>query len=182
MTTPVLSSCVRLASAALLGLGAACNAIAGVEEGQLDPGTIDAELCSNSCEYARDGECDDGGLHSDYQECPIGSDCADCGRRTVRAPDTDIGRGCISSADCRDIPEGFCNVFEICTRPCTSHQDCGCAAGTGDDDILAGRCTAACAGFEDGHFCVRLCGADAHCDPPTTCLLAPGSGVCLPPE
>ena len=39
-------------------------------------------LCNNDCEYAYDGECDDGGTGSDYAYCEFGSDCADCGRRT----------------------------------------------------------------------------------------------------
>lgn len=43
-----------------------------------DPGTT----CTNTCRYAYDGECDDGGLNSDYDLCPWGSDCADCGPRT----------------------------------------------------------------------------------------------------
>jgi hypothetical protein len=41
----------------------------------------DDELCSNSCEYARDGDCDDGGQGSDYDLCRLGTDCEDCGIR-----------------------------------------------------------------------------------------------------
>lgn len=40
------------------------------------------QLCSNSCEYADDGFCDDGGEGSDYDDCALGSDCGDCGPRT----------------------------------------------------------------------------------------------------
>ena len=34
--------------------------------------------CSNTCNYANDGECDDGGPGAEYSECQLGTDCADC--------------------------------------------------------------------------------------------------------
>lgn len=39
------------------------------------------ELCSNTCQYAYDGECDDGGPNSQYSLCDCGTDCADCAER-----------------------------------------------------------------------------------------------------
>ena len=39
--------------------------------------------CSNSCQYARDNDCDDGGSGSSYEYCSIGTDCADCGVRSI---------------------------------------------------------------------------------------------------
>ena len=38
-------------------------------------------VCSNTCEYANDGICDDGALGSFYDVCDYGTDCADCGVR-----------------------------------------------------------------------------------------------------
>src|SRR5690554_5642038 len=38
-------------------------------------------LCTNTCAYAFDGVCDDGGPGSAYSVCDYGSDCADCGPR-----------------------------------------------------------------------------------------------------
>lgn len=35
--------------------------------------------CSDTCRYARDGECDDGGPDALYDVCALGSDCSDCG-------------------------------------------------------------------------------------------------------
>jgi hypothetical protein len=32
-------------------------------------------ICSESCEYSKDGKCDDGGLFSDYSNCASGTDC-----------------------------------------------------------------------------------------------------------
>ncbi len=31
--------------------------------------------CSESCEYSKDGYCDDGGSGSDYDACAFGTDC-----------------------------------------------------------------------------------------------------------
>lgn len=38
--------------------------------------------CTNTCPYAYDGECDDGGPGSLTSLCPCATDCADCGSRT----------------------------------------------------------------------------------------------------
>ena len=43
--------------------------------------------CSNTCDYASDGDCDDGGPLSYYSICPYGTDCFDCGpRQPLRFP------------------------------------------------------------------------------------------------
>ncbi|XP_070538874.1 extracellular serine proteinase-like [Ptychodera flava] len=39
------------------------------------------EICSNSCNWSNDGECDDGGQGASYSGCNYGTDCADCGSR-----------------------------------------------------------------------------------------------------
>lgn len=38
-------------------------------------------LCTDSCDFRGDSECDDGGHGSEYGSCPLGTDCADCGPR-----------------------------------------------------------------------------------------------------
>lgn len=48
--------------------------------GGKDPSDLD-EQCANSCQYASDGDCDDGGTGSSYSLCSYGTDCADCGTR-----------------------------------------------------------------------------------------------------
>jgi len=35
----------------------------------------------STCAYSNDGECDDGGSGASYQDCDLGHDCADCGKR-----------------------------------------------------------------------------------------------------
>jgi hypothetical protein len=36
------------------------------------------------CSSARDGECDDGGANSEYDDCAGGTDCTDCGIRITQ--------------------------------------------------------------------------------------------------
>jgi hypothetical protein len=40
-----------------------------------------SEYCENSCYFANDGECDDGGYGSSSSYCNFGTDCLDCGIR-----------------------------------------------------------------------------------------------------
>lgn len=37
--------------------------------------------CMDSCYWAKDGSCDDGGPGSDFSICELGTDCSDCGNR-----------------------------------------------------------------------------------------------------
>ena len=39
--------------------------------------------CLDTCSYAQDGDCDDGGDSSSYSYCLIGTDCGDCGTRAL---------------------------------------------------------------------------------------------------
>ena len=54
------------------------------------------EVCDNTCQYAYDGQCDDGGPNSLYSLCDCGTDCADCGTREVS--DNDCLDGSSSSS------------------------------------------------------------------------------------
>ena len=42
--------------------------------------------CSNMCNYASDGFCEDGGAGAEYDWCDLGTDCEDCGPRTIYTP------------------------------------------------------------------------------------------------
>ncbi len=37
--------------------------------------TRPTSMCSESCEFSKDGGCDDGGFGSDFDICPFGTDC-----------------------------------------------------------------------------------------------------------
>ena len=43
-------------------------------------------LCLNTCHYANDDDCDDGGAGAEYASCPLGSDCNDCGGACPPSP------------------------------------------------------------------------------------------------
>lgn len=46
------------------------------------PGATVSTMCSDSCWYASDNDCDDGGSGSEFSACTFGADCTDCGPRT----------------------------------------------------------------------------------------------------
>eukprot|EP00966_Prymnesium_polylepis_P326724 7382627-Prymnesium_polylepis.1 len=57
--------------------------------------------CTDACQYPQDGICDDGGLGSQYNACPLGSDCTDCGVRIIPPPSPPIPAGLY--VECRFI-------------------------------------------------------------------------------
>jgi hypothetical protein len=82
--------------------------------GDADVGPLDGfepieedEFCDNYCEFAFDDECDDGGPGSLFDVCEFGSDCADCGVRSL--DDLDGGDG--GTGICFDYCE-FAGDFE----------------------------------------------------------------------
>ena len=46
-------------------------------------GGFAAEQCANTCAYANNGECDDGGMNASSAICDHGTDCNDCGIRVL---------------------------------------------------------------------------------------------------
>jgi hypothetical protein len=50
--------------------------------GQNTGGVPGTELCTDTCRWPGDGECDDGGPDSVTDFCDFGTDCTDCGTRT----------------------------------------------------------------------------------------------------
>jgi hypothetical protein len=62
----------------LASASAACRSGGG--DGGGGGGTV---LCENTCASDNDGECDDGGEASDFDRCELGTDCNDCGPRTL---------------------------------------------------------------------------------------------------
>ncbi|GAB5538343.1 MAG: hypothetical protein Salg2KO_04460 [Salibacteraceae bacterium] len=45
--------------------------------------TSEETFCNNECIFANDGACDDGGPDALYNYCNLGTDCEDCGERTI---------------------------------------------------------------------------------------------------
>lgn len=67
------------------------------------------EVCDNTCQYAYDGQCDDGGPNSLYSLCDCGTDCADCGTREVSDNDCLDGSSSSSSSS-SSSGGGFQNI------------------------------------------------------------------------
>jgi hypothetical protein len=72
-----------------------------------------AGTCSNTCQHANDGECDDGRANSHTNLCASGTDCADCGP---------VGRA-FARPNAATVPAG------TCTNTCRTSNDNECDDG-----------------------------------------------------
>ena len=108
------------------------------------------EPCENSCEYAFDGECDDGRPGSAYSVCSYGTDGADCGGCGSPSGPSPSGAGTGSVtfwadyAQCGYVTFDFCvslNGSTSCASPLSSAPSCGNSTGAGASffDVPAGR-------------------------------------------
>jgi len=130
-------------------------------------------LCENTCQYAFDNECDDGGPDSLYDLCPLGTDCADCGPRSVVTE----WQACSVDADCPEI----CDTARGVCVGCRSRADCGHGAYCNQ---MTGQCyepeecadEADCGGAwcdTDTNTCIP-CERDAQCGYAQFCNTATG--------
>ncbi len=112
------------------------------------------EVCENLCEFAYDGECDDGGPGSDYAVCGYGTDCADCGPR----PKDDGVSGERCTDTCPFAGDGACDdggpgaAYAVCDYG-TDCTDCGPRSGEpggGDVDDFTSICFDYCEFAYDG--------------------------------
>lgn len=100
-------------------------------EGMVDIAALDDsqpsedEVCSNLCEFAYDGECDDGGPDSDYSLCVYGSDCADCGSREKSQVEGELcSDTCAYAGDGECDDGGADSDYSVCDYG-TDCADCG---------------------------------------------------------
>lgn len=145
----------------LCGLGTDCNDCGRVGQRFRKSSGPTAGMCTNTCQHARDGECDDGRPNSHTNVCGAGTDCADCGpwgRAFTRAGAGGGGGGAVAagtcSNTCQHANDGECDDG----RP-NSHTDV-CAAGTDCADCgpwgrafrqqTGGACTNTCQHARDG--------------------------------
>ncbi|HUU85220.1 MAG TPA: C1 family peptidase, partial [Phycisphaerae bacterium] len=101
-----------------------------VEVKPLGEGDGGGGTCLNTCFFAFDGECDDGGAGSVYAVCDHGTDCYDCGVRDADVDDGDIGTGGLCTDDCAYAFDGECDdggpgsMYSVCEYG-TDCTDCG---------------------------------------------------------
>jgi len=87
------------------------------------------DLCSDSCEYAGDGVCDDGGPGAQYEDCAYGTDCGDCGTRGPSNPPTGPTQPVGSCSDsCEYAGDGVCDDG----GPGAEYEDCAYGTDCGD--------------------------------------------------
>lgn len=87
---------------------------AGCGEGTAEEG---ADLgCRNTCVYASDDRCDDGGPDASFSLCPLGTDCDDCGPRADVRQDELLRTGIVSlwvsREECPAPVQQFCATIE----------------------------------------------------------------------
>jgi hypothetical protein len=150
--------------------------------------TSGAGLCNDTCRYAKNGYCEDGGPGTDYSDCALGTDCTDC--KTARRGGTsycsdscstpkngkceDGGPGSVAAtcplgSDCTDCKARL----GICSNDCIYSHDGEC------DDGGPGSSYADCSPGTDCADCgVRVGGrGQGLCDGTTGTLCQPHRGV-----
>lgn len=80
-------------------------------------------------------------------------------------PSGGIGAPCNADNECAD---DNCSLAEVCTRSCTRHSDCGCAAGTTNGDILDGFCDVSCT----DRLCRAVCDSSDECAGSSRCRVS----------
>jgi hypothetical protein len=93
----------------------------------------DAQTCDNTCAQASDGDCDDGGIGSEFAMCAAGTDCADCSAQPAPAPPSPppecstrpiICVNCVQYIYCLTAPDAGCaNVPAVCDQ-CLPYAHC----------------------------------------------------------
>jgi len=96
-------------------------------------------VCDDDCAgalYGSDGTCDDGGSGAEFDSCPLGTDCTDCGgARCGVSPPAPTPPGCVCNNECAAAPElssdGICDdggagsEFNSCGGLGSDCEDCG---------------------------------------------------------
>ena|GEM_PF-758284 len=136
---------------------------------------VQAQICTNTCRFANNGKCDDGGPESSNSLCEYGSDCQDCGSRCVLAGNTCESSSACCSNICLTLQSA--EPVSLCSDSCASNSDCSsgcCAVLTNGERACAPPqyCERTCT--DTGQSCTRN---DACCS--ELCLRVDDtSGVC----
>ncbi len=117
--------------------------------------------CTNTCYFAHDGECDDGGDDATTSACDLGTDCADCGERF---------------GDCGD-GTCFMETLSSCPEDCDWCGNDTCGALETEESCWADCCPQECGDLVCGPdpVCGRSCGECWDFNPCTVDLCDQGS-------
>ncbi len=139
-----------------------------------------AALCTDTCAYANDGECDDGGPGALYSECALGTDCADCGPRDGGCTPDCTGRACGDDGcggSCGACASGTCGADGQCS-------DAACRGGMVQCSELTGSrrehcaATAGCTPVDACYGASREChllGSRSDCEAWSECAWVDGA-------
>ena len=132
--------------------------------------------CADTCNFASDYDCDDGGPGADYTSCALGTDCTDCGPRAT--PQCSAGTACGMCL----MAESVCpsttviNTLPPCSNP-FSHPCANTCNYASDDDCDDGGPGAEFTNCDRGTDCTD-CGPRAPLPPLPAHGRCRGSGFC----
>ena len=94
------------------------------------PQPITGGMCTDTCRFASDADCDDGGPGAEFSMCPYGTDCIDCGAREASPPPAPPMTPSLCTNACRFSSDASCDdggagsEFGLCEYG-TDCVDCG---------------------------------------------------------
>ena len=103
-------------------------------------------VCTETCRYSGDGECDDGGPNYWTSACAYGTDCMDCGPR-IEGPTTACTESYSRGQDCWMLED--CQAYGNCELSCVAQCQQGCSNGVKCANLSA---------------CVEECGGNEGCE------------------
>jgi cysteine-rich repeat protein len=125
-------------------------------------------LCDDSCQFANNLVCDDGGPGATSDICPLGADCADCGPRDEAAV---CGDGEKSPAEACD--DGNTDPDDYCS------PDCRVVTGRCGDGIKQPNEECEDGNDVGGDLCSSICLFEIPCTLPDACPNT-GQSICDP--
>jgi hypothetical protein len=134
--------------------------------------TEDRPGCTDTCPYAYDGVCDDGGPGSQYAVCELGTDCTDCGPREP----TDDSDSDSQQASCGD---GICDAAAGEMTSCP--EDCPNNCGDGICNHTAGEMQSCPQDCPEEQCCVETngCPSEGLYDCPGDCCCCAYGARCV---
>ncbi|MEM7136262.1 MAG: hypothetical protein AAF500_06785 [Myxococcota bacterium] len=129
----------------------ACAGMALIACGDSSGEGSGSALCSNTCDFPRDGECDDGGDGSVTTLCSFGTDCDDCGARQSQG--SAGGASCQWNGNCSTVAppgsydclgddntlvtciDGSWEVVADCSGFFSGSDRCSCKGGCGTETV-----------------------------------------------